>query len=85
MKRLKVTSNAFRSIGYHDETQTFEVEYHSGHRYQGRMAKKMFERFINADSIGQFYNDNIKPYPNDFKLKAIGPDRQSIAEDEEAT
>jgi len=81
MKRLKVVSDAFRSIGYHDDSQTLEVEFKNGHVYSyPKVPKRLHTRFINAESQGNFFHSYIRPV---HKGIAMGVDKDTVATDEE--
>lgn len=82
MKRLNVTSNAIRSIGYDDKERHLEVEFHNGRL--GRhtnVPKHTFHDLLNADSIGSHYNENIR---TEFAWVPLYPDPDSRAKDEES-
>lgn len=81
MRRLNVTSNMLRSIGYDQASRTLEVEFHNGRRYAfGGVSVSTHARFLNADSVGDFFHKEIK---GKFKYKELGPLRDSKAKDEE--
>jgi hypothetical protein len=82
MIRSRVTSNPFRSIAYDEDSRTLEVEYNSGRRYQIRnVGRGLHDKLVNADSVGNFYNLNIRPH---FKATEINRRRDTLREGEEA-
>lgn len=86
MKQFPVTSNSLRNIAYDPETQQMEVEFHSGHRYRlHQVAPGQYYRFINADSRGDFYNQEFRPFPNDHQIQRLDQSKESRAADEEPT
>lgn len=80
MNRLPVVSNSIRSIGHDDET--LEVEFHNGRLYRyHRFPKRLYQRFVNAQSHGDFFHEEIRPV---YKGIEVNPDHESVAKDEEA-
>jgi len=58
MDRIPVSSSNIRSIGYDFQSETLEVEFHSGDIYQYfNVAKHLYRGLMNAASKGQFLND----------------------------
>lgn len=83
MKRLKVTSNALRTIGYDHEARKLEIEFHNGRRYEiAGVSPGTHYSLINADSVGTFFHRNIRTNPA-YKMKELGPLKESIDADEE--
>jgi hypothetical protein len=83
MRRLNVTSNAIRTIGYDEDSARMEVEFHNGRRYEIRgVGPGVHDDLINADSIGTHFHRNIRTNPK-FKIRELGPLRDSKAKDEE--
>jgi len=81
MKRLKVTSNAIRSIGYSHDQRHLEVEFHNGRRYVYEdVPHTMFSRMLNADSHGDFLHQELRGV---FKHRELPADTESKAADEE--
>lgn len=75
MIRNRVTSNPFRSIGYDEGSRTMEVEYNSGRRYALRgVPRGVHDALINADSIGNHYNKNVR---GRFKTQELPPLRNT--------
>lgn len=61
MKRIPVTSSNIAQVGYDPETQTLEVEFHSGAVYQYfDVPQSVYDALMNAESIGGFLNSQIK-------------------------
>ena len=65
MERHNVASSNVKSIGYDSETETLEVEFLSGYRYQYYgVPQQMHEKMMQAPSKGKFLNIYIKnQYP----------------------
>ena len=79
MIRHAVTSRAFASQGYDPETQTLEIEYHSGAVYQHKgVSAHVYGAFLAASSLGAYLNAHIKPFhpaermPDAVKLWVCG-------------
>lgn len=61
MEREPVSSSNLVSVGYEPESETLEVEFKSTGVYQYFNAPSfMHERLMSADSIGTFFNVEIK-------------------------
>lgn len=62
MRRKPVSSSVIATVGYDAETQTLEVEFHSGaiYRYLG-VPEFDVAGLRRADSMGRFLNERIKP------------------------
>ena len=81
MKTIDVVSNAIRNIGYDPDTRQLEVEYHNGRRSRFlRVPEHKYRRLINADSIGNFFNAEIRGV---FQHVPLPPNLDSKAKDEE--
>ena len=85
MKRLPVVSNSIRSIGYDQNRQQLELEFHTGRVYRYGTGEqpfphRLYRRFINAQSLGSFFHAEIRPMWKGFELPARAASR---AEDEE--
>lgn len=65
MEREPVTSTNIASIGYEPDTETLEVEFKtSGTYHYLNVPSFMHERLMTADSVGTFFNAEIKKaYP----------------------
>lgn len=56
-----VSSSNITSVGYDPDTQTLEVQFTSGGRYQYfDVPQEDYDSFIASPSKGQFFADNIK-------------------------
>lgn len=65
MNRTPVNSSALRSVGYDPATLTLETELSSGRVYQYLdVPESVFTEFMNAPSLGIYYNKSIK---NDYR------------------
>ena len=61
MQRYPVTSSNIAEVGYSDEHQILELLYKSGMTYQYfDVPRRIFEELLQAGSIGQYVNANIK-------------------------
>lgn len=65
MEREPVISSNIASIGYESESETLEVEFKTSGVYQYfNVPTFMNERLMAADSVGKFFNAEIKEvYP----------------------
>lgn len=55
-------STCFSAIGYNRFTNTLQVQFRdSGKNYSyDGISQELFNEFYNSDSLGRFYNENIK-------------------------
>ena len=61
MNRQKVNSTMFTSVGYDEKSQTLELEFSSGKIYQhSNVPIRVYTEFMNAPSLGKYYNQWIK-------------------------
>ncbi len=61
MNRQDVSSSNIRSIGYDSESQTLEIEFHSGGIYQYfNVPKSTYNELMSASSHGSFFSRQIK-------------------------
>ena len=61
MNRTPVSSSNIASIGYDSDSQTLEVEFHSGGVYQYfDVPQHVYDAFISADSPGSYFAAHIK-------------------------
>ncbi|SRR5581483_263214 len=61
LRRIRVESEAIRSIGYHHKTKTMEVQFHSGDTYRyANVPPAVFNAFLAADSKGRFFQEQIR-------------------------
>jgi len=82
-KRNPVTSNAIKSVGYHEESRTLEVEFNNGRRYRyGDVPKAHYFKFLAADSPGDFFHKQVK---GQFQHQEIDPRKESQAAQDEPT
>ena len=65
MERSYVPSTSIASIGYHEATETLEVEFLNGSIYQYyNVQMNIYEQMMQAGSKGKFLNTYIKnAYP----------------------
>jgi len=70
MIRKPVVSSNIRSIGYDDNSQILEMEFHSGGIYQYySVPRTVYEGLVNAPSHGKYFHAEIKKV---FRYKRIG-------------
>ena len=61
MDRQSVSSSNLASVGYDPGSETLEVEFNNGRVYQYyNVPQFMYERLMEAGSIGTFLNSQIK-------------------------
>jgi hypothetical protein len=61
MERQAVSSSNLASVGYDPDSETLEVEFNNGRIYQYyNVPLFMYERLMQAGSIGTFLNTQIK-------------------------
>lgn len=65
MERQAVSSSNIASVGYDENLQLLEVEFHSGLVYQYmNVPSVVFTQLMEASSVGQFFNTYVKnAYP----------------------
>jgi len=60
-KFQNVKSSAISKIGFDKETNKLAVIFHHGREYEYEgVSEATFKQFINAPSIGKYYNQHIK-------------------------
>ncbi|GAB1542390.1 hypothetical protein NUACC21_50640 [Scytonema sp. NUACC21] len=58
---LPVSSSMANAVGYDRDEQILQVEFHNGAVYQySGVEPETWEEFHEADSIGRFFNENIR-------------------------
>lgn len=61
MDREPVSSSSLASVGYDPVSEILEIEFNNGRVYEYyNFPKFMYERMIEAPSIGSFFNTEIK-------------------------
>ena len=67
LPRIEVRSTLLTSVGYDDEKQIMEAEFHAGGIYQYHgVPLDVYEGIFTAASVGRYFNDEIKEkYPAD--------------------
>ena len=70
MKRQSVESSNIRSVGYDEFLLVLEIEFKSGavYRYYGVPAE-VHDELINAESVGKYFNANVKSKYNFLKVE----------------
>jgi KTSC domain len=58
---LPVSSSMVNTLGYDEDNQILQVEFHNGAIYQySEVDEDTWEDFCQAESVGRFYNEEIK-------------------------
>jgi len=61
MKRDAVSSQNVASVGYDQQTQTLEVEFHNGSVYQYfDVPQHVYQQLVGGVSVGKYLNEEIK-------------------------
>jgi len=61
MERIPVESSNISSIGYDEENEILEIEFHSGSVYQYYdVPFEVYDELMNADSHGSYFYHNIR-------------------------
>lgn len=69
MERQPVTSGNLAEVGYDNELETLEVQFRHGGVYQYfNVPAFMHGRLMTADSLGRFFNAEIKGHYPEAKL-----------------
>jgi hypothetical protein len=69
MERKQVDSSNISSIGYDENSNTLEVEFHSGAVYQYfDVPLNVYNGMIEADSKGKYFAQHIKGYYRYVKI-----------------
>lgn len=69
MDRQSVASSNMAEVGYDSDLETLEVQFKSGGIYQYfNVPAFMYERLMSADSLGRFFNAEIKGHYPEAKV-----------------
>ena len=69
MKRATISSSSIASVGYNEENEILEIEFHHGAIYRYfNVPKEVFKGLMNAESKGSYFMYNIK---NEYEAKQI--------------
>ena len=70
MKRQSVESSNLRSVGYDEFLLVLEIEFKSGavYHYYG-VPSEVHDELINAESVGKYFNANVKSKYNFLKVE----------------
>ena len=69
MDRQSVASSNLAEVGYDSDLETLEVQFKSGGIYQYfNVPAFMYERLMSADSLGRFFNAEIKGHYPESKV-----------------
>ena len=67
MKMISVSSSAISDIGYDKNTKQMKITFKQGKTYDYcNVPESIFNAFLNATSIGIYYDQNIKDVYNCF-------------------
>ena len=74
---VAVTSSAVRAVRYDSARGELDVRFEDGAEYRYvEVSRSKFRSLLQADSIGGFVNQYIKPYHSTWKISDF-PDRKS--------
>jgi hypothetical protein len=77
-KWTHVASSAVRAVRYHSAQNKLDVRFEEGREYRyGNVPRSKFRALLEADSIGEFVNREIKPYHPCEEITS-SPHRQSL-------
>lgn len=63
MDRIPVSSSDLKSVGYDQENQILEVEFHSGGIYQYfNVPQRVYQALMEASSHGKYFHRNVKDH-----------------------
>lgn len=69
MERNLVTSGNLAEVGYDPDLETLEIQFHHGGVYQYyNVPLFMHERLMTAESLGRFFNAEIKGHYPEAKM-----------------
>ncbi len=69
MDRQSVASSNLAEVGYDSDLETLEIQFKSGGVYQYfNVPAFMYERLMSADSLGRFFNAEIKGHYPEAKV-----------------
>lgn len=69
MDRQSAASSNLAEVGYDSDLETLEVQFKSGGIYQYfNVPAFMYERLMSADSLGRFFNAEIKGHYPEAKV-----------------
>ena len=69
MDRQSVASSNLAEVGYDSDLETLEVQFKSGGIYQYfNVPAFMYERLMSVDSLGRFFNAEIKGHYPEAKV-----------------
>ena len=60
MERQEVDSSSIDSIGYDEENQILEIEFHDGVYQYKNVPEYVYLDMITSGAIGSFFNEDIK-------------------------
>lgn len=70
MERVLVQSSNLSSIGYNEENEILEIEFHHGGIYQySNVPERVYNDLMNADSHGVYFSANIRDMYTTKKIK----------------
>lgn len=65
LKWISVESSAINAVAYNSQRKVLHIEFHTGviYSYLG-IGRHRFKRLINAESVGKYFNEAIRPAPS---------------------
>lgn len=56
-------SSVTTNHGYDDKTEELHLTFKSGETHAYRVSKEFYDRYLQADSKGKFFNQNLRSHP----------------------
>lgn len=80
MERQPVESSQIKSVGHDPDIRALEIEFHGGSVYRyDNVDQYYFDSMIAAESVGRYFGQVIKPFPDKFPFTKIrGTDREEL-------
>ena len=62
MRRHRVNSSVIAFVAHEERSNTLEVEFRNGRHYEYfGVPRKVFDELLASDSVGKYFNEEIKP------------------------
>lgn len=72
MERILVSSSNLRSVGYDEDTEILEIQFHHGGIYQyQRVPQEVYDQLMAASSKGSYFDRVIKKNPLRYPCRKI--------------
>ncbi len=84
MQRAEVKSRAIKSVGYHDDTRTLEIEFRSGRIYAyANVDRPIYEWLLKVPDKGGLFNRLIRERFDEKELTSLpeAPDLLTLLRD----